>query len=86
MKLDVKALALSCGLIWGLGLFLVTWWVILLDGASGEVTWLGHVYRGYSISPVGSVIGGAWGFVDGAIGGAILAMLYNRLSRPTEES
>lgn len=43
MKLDVKALALSCGLIWGLGLFLVTWWVILLDGASGEVTWLGHV-------------------------------------------
>ena len=86
MKLDVKALALSCGLIWGLGLFLVTWWVILLDGASGEVTWLGHVYRGYSISPVGSVIGGAWGFVDGAIGGAILAMVYNKLRKPEDES
>jgi hypothetical protein len=84
MKLDVKALALSCGLIVGLGLFLVTWWVILLDGASGEITWVGHVYRGYSISPLGSVIGLAWGLVDGAIGGAILALLYNKLRKPEE--
>jgi len=84
MKLDVKALALSCGLIWGLGLFLVTWWVILLDGSSGEITWLGHVYRGYNISAVGSVIGAAWGFVDGAIGGAILALVYNKLRKPEE--
>jgi hypothetical protein len=86
MKLDVKALALSCGLIWGLGLFLVTWWIIMLDGASGDVTWLGHVYRGYSISPVGSAIGLAWGFVDGAIGGAILALVYNKLRRPDESA
>ncbi len=84
MKLDVKALALSCGLIVGLGLFLVTWWVILLDGASNEITWVGHVYRGYNISPVGSVIGLAWGLVDGAIGGAILALLYNKLRKPEE--
>lgn len=84
MKLDVKALALSCGLIVGLGLFLVTWWIILLDGASGEITWVGHVYRGYNISPVGSVIGLAWGLVDGAIGGAILALLYNKLRKPEE--
>lgn len=86
MKLDVKALALSCGLILGLGLFMVTWWVIALDGASGETTWLGHVYRGYSISPVGSVIGAAWGFIDGAFGGAILALLYNRLRRQDESA
>ena len=79
MKLDVKALALSCGLIVGLGLFLVTWWVILLDGPSGEITWVGHVYRGYNISPVGSVIGLAWGLADGLIGGAIFSWLYNWL-------
>ena len=84
MKLDVKALALSCGLIVGLGLFLVTWWVILLDGASGEITWVGHIYRGYNISPVGSVIGLAWGLVDGAIGGGSLALLYNKLRKPEE--
>jgi hypothetical protein len=82
MKLDVKALALSCGLILGLGLFLLTWWMILLDGASGEITWIGRVYRGYNISPVGSVIGLAWGLVDGAIGGAILALIYNKLRKP----
>lgn len=82
MKLDVKALALSCGLIVGLGLFLLTWWIILLDGASGEITWIGRVYRGYNISPVGSVIGLAWGLVDGAIGGAILALVYNKMRKP----
>jgi hypothetical protein len=27
MKLSVKAFALACGLIWGLGLFFLTWWM-----------------------------------------------------------
>jgi hypothetical protein len=35
------------------------------------------VYRGYSITPLGSVVGLIWGFVDGLIGGAIFAWLYN---------
>jgi hypothetical protein len=74
---------LSCGLLWGLGLFLVTWWIIVLDGATGELTFIGRIYRGYSISPGGSVFGLAWGLVDGAIGGAIFAWLYNRLRRTT---
>lgn len=81
MKLDLKAFSLSCGLIWGIGLFLVTWWIIAFDGASGDVTFIGRVYRGYSISPLGSVIGLAWGLVDGAIGGLIFAWLYNRFAQ-----
>lgn len=81
MKLDLKAFSLACGILWGSALFLVTWWIILLDGASGNPTWLGLVYRGYNISALGSLIGFAWGFVDGLIGGAVLAWLYNRLSK-----
>ena len=83
MKLNVKALALACGILWGSVVFLVTWWVIILDGASGDPTWLGQVYRGYNISPVGSIIGLGWGLVDGLIVGAVLAWLYNRFAKST---
>lgn len=80
MKLDVKACAMTCGLIWGLGLFVLTWWIIAFDGPTGETTLIGRVYRGYAISPAGSLAGMVWGFFDGLIGGAIFAWLYNLLA------
>jgi CDP-diglyceride synthetase len=50
---------------------------------------IGLVYRGYNISPVGSVLGLVWGFFDALVGGAILAWLYNLLRghspKPLEE-
>jgi hypothetical protein len=79
MKLNIKIFALTCGLWWGIGLFLLTWWFILFDGATGELTIIGRLYRGYSISAAGSLIGLVWGFFDGLAGGAIFAWLYNRL-------
>ena len=80
MKLNVKAFALAGGLILGLGLFVITWFIIALDGASGEITVISRVCRGYNISPLGSLIGLAWGLVDGTVGGAIFAWLYNSLA------
>lgn len=80
MRLYVKAFALTCGLIWGFGVFFLTWWVILFEGSTGAITLLGHVYRGYSISPAGSLIGLVWAFFDGLVGGAIFAWLYNTLA------
>ena len=85
MKLNVKAFAFTCGLIWGIGLFALTWWIINFDGATGEITFIGRVYRGYSISPVGSIAGLTWGFVDGLIGGAIFAWLYNLMTTKEPE-
>ena len=79
MKLNVKAFALTAAIVCGVGLFLLTWWVILFEGASGAQTVIGLMYRGYNISPLGSLIGLVWGFVDGLIGGAIFAWLYNLL-------
>ncbi len=81
MKFNVKAFALTCGLVWGIGLFILTWWIIIFDGATGEPTLIGRLYRGYTISPSGSFIGLMWAFVDGLIGGAIFAWLYNLLSK-----
>jgi hypothetical protein len=86
MKLNLKAFALACGIVWGLGLFVLTWWMIAFDGATGEPTLIGKLYRGYTVSPVGSLIGLAWAFVDGLLGGAVFAWVYNlfvpRLARP----
>jgi hypothetical protein len=80
MKLNVKAFAIACGLWWGFGLFMLTWWVIGFEGATGDPTLIGRLYRGYSISPIGSFIGLIWAFFDGLAGGAIFAWLYNRLT------
>jgi len=85
MRLNVKAFALAFGLIWGFGLFFLTWWIIAFDGATGEATFIGRLYRGYSISPAGSVIGLVWAFADGAVGSAIFAWLYNVIATRTAD-
>ena len=85
MKLNVKAFAIVCGLMWGLGIFLLTWWIILFEGSTHDVTLLGRVYRGFNISPMGSVIGLVWALADGAIGGAIFAWLYNLIAGNNQE-
>ena len=81
MKINVKAFALTCGIVWGLGLFALTWWIIAFEGSTHEVTVIGRLYRGYNISPLGSLIGLGWAFFDALIVGAITAWLYNLLSR-----
>ena len=80
MKLNVKAFALTCGIVWGIGLFILTWWIIVFDGSTGEVTLIGRMYRGYTVSPAGSIIGLVWALADGLVGGAIFAWLYNLIS------
>ena len=80
MKLNIKAFALTCGVLWGVGLFFLTWWVIAFEGSSVAPTLIGRLYRGYTISPIGSVIGLIWAFFDGLVGGAIFAWLYNKIT------
>jgi hypothetical protein len=77
MKLNVKALGLAFGILWGIGVFVLTWWIIAFDGPSTEPNLLTQGYRGYSITPIGSVIGLIWGFFDGLVGGILFGWLYN---------
>ncbi len=78
MKLNVLAFSLACGLVWGLGVFCLAWWVIAFEGVQPDnLMMLGHLYRGFNISPLGSIIGLAWGLGDGFFAGLILAVLYN---------
>ena len=80
MKLNIKSFALACGIMWGLGLFFLTWWIIAFDGITRDPTFIGKLYRGYTVSPLGSVIGLVYAFFDASIGGAIFAWLYNKLA------
>jgi hypothetical protein len=84
MKLNIKAFALTGGIFWGVGLFFLTWWLIAFGGATGERTFIGRIYLGYTVSPIGSVIGLIYAFADGLIGGAIFAWLYNKMVAGTE--
>ena len=80
MKLKPKALALSLGLVWGVNWFILTWWMILWEGVTHEVTLLGRWYRGFTVSPVGSLVALGYGFVDGFLLGLLVALLYNKLA------
>ena len=82
MELNLRAFALAFGLWWGLGVFVMTWGLIMSGGpAMGTVEMMTYFYIGYELTPLGSVIGLIWGVVCGTICGAILAWLYNRLLR-----
>jgi len=80
MRLDTKAFALTCGILWGATVFLATVWLKVFGFEGQIISLLDHFYFGYSFSYVGAVIGAIWGFVDGAIGGFVFAWLYNKLS------
>lgn len=79
MRLNIPAFAVACALVWGVGLFLGTWWIILWEGASSEPTLIGRIYPGFELTPAGSLVGLLWGLADGLIGGAIFVALYNWL-------
>lgn len=80
MKLNTKAFALAVGLIWGINWFFLTWFMILFDGITHEITIIGRIYRGWTLSPVGSIIALLWGFLDGFLIGLFVAWIYNKLA------
>ncbi len=80
MRLDVKAFALTCGILWGVTIFVSTLWLLAMGYDGQLISKLDHFYLGYSFSVAGAFIGLVWGFVDGVICGALFAWLYNRLA------
>ena len=79
--LSIRSVALTLGIIGGASMFLLAWWLIIIGNAEGPTTLLERMYIGYSFTPLGSVIGAIWGFVDFGIGGAIFAWLYNLINK-----
>ena len=85
MRLDVTALTLAAGLIWGAAIVVVASANQIWPGYGGAFLELvASIYPGYHPNPgFGSVVTGTlYAFVDGAIAGAVLGALYNLLARP----
>jgi hypothetical protein len=84
MRFDIKALALACAILWGAAVLLVAL-VNLVNGSYGGyfLELLSSWYPGYhaarSIAQVAIVT--LYAVVDGLIGGAIFAWLYNGLAK-----
>lgn len=79
MKLNVKAFALAGGILWSASIFILTWLGIWGYGSMDAATIAKSYYVGYSVTPLGSVIGAVYGFFDAGIGCLIFALLYNKL-------
>jgi len=78
--ISVRSCGLTLGIFGAVSMFLLAWWLILIGNAEGPTTLFERVYIGYSFTPLGSIIGAAWGFVDWGIAGAVFAWLYNLIN------
>ena len=79
--MSIRALALTAGIFGAATMFFLAWWLILTGNAEGPPTLFERIYIGYSFTPMGSVIGAVWGFVDFGIAGALFAWLYNCINK-----
>jgi len=81
VKLGAKALGLSCGIIWAVSVSFMGLMAPSCPWAMHFVYIVKPFYIGYDGGIVGSLIGAFWGFVDGGIGGFLIAWLYNKLAK-----
>ena len=79
--LSIRACDLTLGIFGATSMFFLAWWLILTGNAEGPTTLFERIYYGYSFTPMGSIIGAVWGFVDWGIAGAIFAWLYNKINK-----
>jgi len=80
MKLNVKALCLTSGIVWGIVMLLTNLATTIYPGYAFEfLSTVSSVYPGYSPGGMmGIALGAIYGFIDGAIFGLVFAWLYNR--------
>ena len=78
--LSIRSVALTAGIMGSMSMFFLAWWLIIIGNTEGPITLFERIYIGYSFTPLGSIIGAIWGFVDFGIAGAIFAWLYNKIN------
>ncbi len=76
------------GTLMAVGLFVATNWLVLKGGPSvgQHLALIGQYFIGYSVTFVGSLIGTAYAFVFGFLGGYVVARMYNGLVRLRDRS
>lgn len=80
MKLQVKAMAAAAAVLWGAAVLLVALLNLALPPYGGAFLQLvASIYPGFhpGAGAVSVLVGTLWALLDGAIGGALFALLYN---------
>ena len=81
LRLNAALHGVVTGLLFGLGIFLATNWLVLKGGrvVGPHLALLGQFFIGYRVTFVGSLIGFGYGFGVGFVVGFAIAWLYNRV-------
>ena len=76
-KLSPIAMGIAIGIVWGLTVFITGLVAFYFSYGKPFVLAMSSMYIGYEPSIAGSLIGGAFGFIDGLIAGILIGWLYN---------
>ena len=81
MRLNAIVTGIVTGLVAGLGLFIVTNWLVLKGGeeVGPHLSLLDQFFVGYTVTFAGSLVGFTYAFVVGFAVGFAVAWLYNIL-------
>ena len=81
MQLSIRGLSLTLAIVWGGALLLTGLANQVAPGYGSEFLGVMTLYPGYAPGGLGSVVPlTVWGLADGAVAGAVVAWLYNRLA------
>ena len=79
LRLNAMVQGIVTGIVAGLGVFIATNWLVLKGGrvVGPHLSLLGQFFIGYRVTFAGSLIGFAYAFVGGFVGGYFVARVYN---------
>jgi hypothetical protein len=80
-RLQAGVLAVVCAIFGGLGLFIITVWLLLKGGQEigPHLKLLSQYLIGYSVTWTGSLVGALYGILIGGISGWMIATIYNAI-------
>src|SRR5438105_2881625 len=83
VRMNATMMGLILGTLLGIALFIATNFLILKGGPDPgpHLSLLCQFFPGYTVTFIGSLIGFAYAFATGFIGGAFLGAVYNRLAK-----
>ena len=82
LLLNAKVVGLALGVIFGLGIFVATNWLVIKGGnrVGPHLILLSQYFIGYRVTFLGSLIGAVYGFALGTICGALIGWIYNKIA------
>jgi hypothetical protein len=82
VRLNSVVVGIVTGLMAGLSVFIATNWLIVKGGpvVGPHLALLGHFFIGYRVTFAGSLVGFAWAFALGFVGGFTVVRIYNLLA------